>query len=224
MIHLKVFEDDDDVQEVQEAQIAFGNPEICQEVYLLLQEMCVRATVHRAKMLEKFSILQNPCFSKMMKDGILHVLKPGQELKDASVHDSIFMVRRGEVMIRCNGLVYRSMGRGETFGEVNFVKGQSTSQFRAKASNLGAEVLELVRPVVLSVCRKDPTMHVSLWYALCKILDSSLLEIMQSTFPGTWSQYSASSVSNYSAQGDKSFQRETAVERFFSESEVTGVC
>ena len=94
------------------------------------------------------------------------------------MHDSIFMVRKGGLMMRCDGLVYRSfkwlffhvirfsswtagkvpykfvtlylfygllreMRRGDTVGEANFVKRQSSSPFHATASENDTEVLRL---------------------------------------------------------------------------------
>ncbi len=49
MIHLKVFEDDDDVQEVQEAQIAFGNPgtKVLKDTALLVQKYLNRQAAPR---------------------------------------------------------------------------------------------------------------------------------------------------------------------------------
>jgi hypothetical protein len=49
MIHLKVFEDDDDVQEVQEAQIAFANPgtKVLKDTALLVQKYLNRQAAPR---------------------------------------------------------------------------------------------------------------------------------------------------------------------------------
>jgi len=124
---LKLIQSGPEGDELVELRIDFGSASTYHEIRTHLAEMCARSEQLRVKRDEK-PILDGSIKSFIDKCAVVHVLKNGQEFHEAR-SNSLFVVRKGSVILACDKFVYRVLHADSCFGETNLIKGESSSQF-----------------------------------------------------------------------------------------------
>ena len=133
-----------------------GGEEILEEIELVCGTVATHHAVHelmtdfqmRAVQL-RMEQCQRPLVDKSIqpfveKCAIVHTLECGQEIKEIQ---SLFLVRQGEVALKCDKLVYRSLRAGSCFGESSMIKGDKSVQFTVRCPCTFSQLKRAQMPV-----------------------------------------------------------------------------
>jgi len=176
----------------------FGSPQMA-IVYKLVSEMCVKAEMMRER--GQFRPFETPAMSRVMeKCTEVHNVRRGERLQVAE-GDSLFLVRSGELRLTTTGgETFQIVLVGGVFGATSFAL-QQPSCFITVATAFST-VVEIRQQDLNNMVKMDHMLGARFYFVVCKVIEQRTREIVEATFPGTWTQKEAM-LSSSSIPGQK---------------------
>jgi hypothetical protein len=133
-----------------EYTFAFNDSFQTRQIYHQLSSMCKKAEEKRER--ERQRPFETPIMSSLLeKCSVVHRIRKGEKLRQASSNSSLFLVCTGEIRLQVKGGdVFRIVGEGACFGEINFALNCTAGHYMCIA-NARTILLEISHTQVIFV-------------------------------------------------------------------------
>jgi len=168
---------------VVEYKFTFNDSLKTRLIYHHISSMCKKAEETRAR--ERQRPFETPVMSSLLETcSLVHRIKKGDVLREASSKSSLFLVCSGEIRLKVkDGDVFRIVREGALFGEINFSLNCTAGHYICIA-NAHTILLEISHPQLHRALEHDQKLSAQFFFIFCQAIEKEIRETLEETFPG----------------------------------------